>query len=178
MGHKHTREEILRGALDAALEDGLSQLTFGRVAKRLAIHDRMVVYYFASKSELISAVLLAMGEELQGVLTKAFKAPAADHVALTRTAWPILARPAIDPVFCLFFEAMGLAASGREPYKALAGQLVGAWTEWLSGFFEGTDAERRAEAEAAIALLDGLLLLRQLSGASAANRAASRLGVR
>ena len=178
MGHKHTREEILRGALDTALEDGISQVTFGRVAKRLGIHDRMVVYYFASKSELISAVLLAMGEQLQQVLAKAFKAPADDHVELTRTAWPVLARPEIDPMFGLFFEAMGLAASGREPYKTLAKQLIDAWIEWLSEFFEGSKTQRRTEAEAAIALLDGLLLVRQLSGPSAANRAAKRLDIR
>jgi len=42
----------------------------------------------------------------------------------------------------------------------------------------GTRARRRDEAEAVVALLDGLLLLRQLSGAAAANRAARRLGVR
>ena len=35
----------------------------------------------------------------------------------------------------------------------------------------------RTEAEATIALVDGLLLLRQLSGGDAADRAAVRLGV-
>ena len=178
MGHKHTREEILQGALEEALEHGISQLTFGRVAKRLGINDRMVVYYFSSKTALVSAVLLALGEKLQTVLAEAFKSPAGDHVELTRAAWPVLARPDIDPIFGMFFEAIGLAASGREPYGTLARQLVGAWIEWLSGFFDGTPSRRRAEAEAAIALLDGLLLLRQLRGPSAANRAAKRLGVR
>ena len=52
MGHKHTKEEILEGALAAAFDDGLSQLTFGRLAKRLGINDRVVVYYFPSKDDL------------------------------------------------------------------------------------------------------------------------------
>ena len=34
VGYRHTREEILDGALRAAIDDGLSQLTFGRLAKR------------------------------------------------------------------------------------------------------------------------------------------------
>jgi len=46
MGHKHTKEEILDGALRAALDEGLSQLTFGRLAKRMGMNDRMIVYYF------------------------------------------------------------------------------------------------------------------------------------
>jgi AcrR family transcriptional regulator len=178
MGPKHTREDILAGALDAALEDGLSQLTFGRLAKRLGVNDRIVVYYFPSKDDLISDVLLLMGLGLQEVLSRAFTTVATDHVELARAAWPVLARPEIDPIFGLFFEANGLAAAGREPYKTLVDQLVEAWIVWLADFFEGPARARRIEAETAIALIDGLLLLRQLAGPAASNRAASRLGVR
>jgi hypothetical protein len=44
-------------------------------------------------------------------------------------------------------------------------------------FLTGTKANRRSEAEATIALIDGLLLLRQLAGPAAATRAAKRLGI-
>ena len=64
MGHKHTKAEILDGALAAAFDDGLSRLTFGRVAKRLGISDRIVVYYFPTKDDLIGEVLIAMGVQL------------------------------------------------------------------------------------------------------------------
>lgn len=119
-----------------------------------------------------------MGVRLQEALATAFAAPAADHVELARVAWPVLARPDMDPLFSLFFESNGLAAAGREPYRTLTAQLVGLWATWLAGFFDGTEADRRIEAEATIALVDGLLLLRQVSGAAAANRAATRLGIR
>jgi len=82
-----------------------------------------------------------------------------------------------DPVFALFFEANGLAAAGRQPYRALVPQLVEAWISWAAAFFHGTALQRRTEAETAIALLDGLLLVRQLAGPEAADRAASRVGV-
>jgi len=89
MGHKHTKAEILEGALAAAFDDGLSQLTFGRLAKRLGISDRIVVYYFPTKDDLIGEVLAAMGAELQATLAPTFSTPAADHLDLLRTAWPI-----------------------------------------------------------------------------------------
>jgi len=178
MGHKHTKAEILDGALGAAFDDGLSRLTFGRVAKRLGISDRIVVYYFPTKDDLIGEVLYAMGTQLQETLAPAFSSPAADHLELFRTAWPILARPAADPVFALFFEAGGLAATGREPYRTLVPQLVEAWIAWASEFVRGAPARRRTEAEAAIAVLDGLLLLRQLAGPEVADRAARRIGIR
>lgn len=178
MGYRHDRDEVLAAALAVAFDDGLSRLSFGRVAKRLGIPDRMVVYYFPSKDDLVGAVLVSVGVQLQETLGAAFASPADDHVGVLRAAWPVLARPDADPVFALFFEANGLAAAGREPYRTLVPQLVEAWITWVAGQLSGTRARRRAEAETAIAVIDGLLLLRQLAGPEAADRAARRLGAR
>jgi len=177
MGHRHTQDEILRGALDTAFRDGLSQLSFGRVAKELGINDRTVVYYFPTKTDLITEVLLALGGQLQTTLAPAVTTGVDDHLELLRLAWPILATTDADPVFALFFEANGLAAAGREPYSSLVPDLVAAWIAWAVEFIHGPDEHRQIEAEAAIALIDGLLLLRQLAGPAAAERAARRLGV-
>jgi AcrR family transcriptional regulator len=122
MGYRHTSEEILEGALDVAFDDGLSRLTYGRVAKQLGISDRVVVYYFPSKEDLVGEVLASVGIKLQQALEPAFGFPAEDHLDLVKSAWPIV-----------------------------------------------------AQAETAIALLDGLLLLRQMAGPAAADRAARRL---
>lgn len=177
MGYRHTRDEILAGALETAFADGLSRLTFGRVARRLGTSDRVVVYYFPSKDDLVGEVLVAMGLHLQAAIAPAFTERAADHLELARRAWPILTRPDADPVFALFFEANGLAATGLEPYRTLVPQLVDAWVTWAAELLEGSRARRLAEAETAIALLDGLLLLRQLRSPAAAQRAAQRLGI-
>jgi AcrR family transcriptional regulator len=177
MGYRHTKQEILDGALAAAFDDGLSQLTFGRVAKRLGINDRTVVYYFPTKEDLLTEVVTSMGLQLQQTLGEAFASPAADHLELARAAWPVLARDETEQIFALFFEANGLAATGRAPFDTLVPQLVEAWIAWLMLFLTGGERARRAEAEAAIAVIDGLLLLRLLAGPAAASRAAARLGV-
>ncbi len=177
MGYRHTREDILAGAIATAFEDGLSQLSFGRVARHLGISDRVVVYYLATKDDLVSEVLIAVGVQLQQTLEPAFVQLFANHLELVRTAWPVAADESADPVFALFFEANGLAAAGRSPFRAIVPQLVEGWITWASAYFDGSPAERRAEAEAAIALLDGLILLRQLAGPEASDRAAKRLGV-
>jgi AcrR family transcriptional regulator len=177
MGHRHTKEEILEGALAAALEEGLSQLTFGRLAKRLGINDRTIVYYFPSKDDLISEVIVSMGLQLQEKLAAAFTSPAGDHIELLRTAWPILARTEVDQTFALFFEANGLAATRRDPYQTMIPMLIETWIEWTTTFLKGSAKQRRTEAETAIAVLDGLFLLRLLTGPAAAQRAARRLGI-
>ena len=172
MGHKHTKEDILAGALDAALDDGLSRLTFGRLAKRLGISDRIVVYYFPTKAELITEVFVALGAQLQAGLEPAFADPVADHRQLVRRAWPIVATSEQDRVFALFFEANGLATVGIEPYASLVPMLVTGWIAWAAALIEGDDEpDRHDEAAAAIALIDGLLLVRHLAGAEVADRA-------
>ena len=167
----------MEGALVSALVDGLSQLTFGRLAKRLGISDRIIVYYFPSKDDLVSEVIMAMGLQLQQTFAAAFAMPAADHRELMVAAWPVVARPENDRVFALFFEANGLAAVGRDPYRELVPTLVQVWIDWAAEFIEGTPEHRRRQAETAVALLDGLLLLRQLAGPEAGDRAAATLGI-
>jgi AcrR family transcriptional regulator len=175
MGYRHTKQEILDGALAVAFADGLSQLTYGRVAKQLGISDRIVVYYFPSKDDLVGEVLVGVGIRLQQALEPAFRSPAEDHLQLVKAAWPVMTRAEADAVFSLFLEATGLAASGREPYRTLIPQLVDAWITWAADYLEGSPAQRRTEAETAIAILDGLLLLRQMAGSAAADRAAMRI---
>ncbi len=181
MGHKHTKDEILAGALATAHADGLSKLSFGRVAKHLGISDRTVVYYFPSKADLVSEVIVLVGLELQSTLAMVFGAEGGTdvrgHLDLVSAAWPVLATTEADPMFRLFFEANGLAAAGIEPYQILVPQLVDGWVEWVMSFLSGRESAKRAEAEAAIAVIDGLLLVRLLAGPKAGQRAAAALGI-
>ena len=169
---------MLDGALAAVFDEGFSQLTFGRLAKRLGTNDRTIVYYFPSKDALITEVLQSIGSRLMAALGEAFVGPADDHLALARAAWPALARPDLDPLFRVYFEAIGLATAGRQPFASLAPHITTSWVDWLATFFPGTPVERQAEAEATVALVDGVMLLRQLAGAEAAERAAAIIGLR
>jgi AcrR family transcriptional regulator len=178
MGHKHTKDEILAAALETALDEGLGRLTYGRVARRSGASDRIVAYYFPTTSDLAREVLTAVGGELQATLALSLTEKVSGHTAMLDAVWPTLAQPSADPVFALYFEAAGLAAARREPYATYVPFLVEAWIEWAAGFIEGTIENRRREAVPAVAVIDGLLLLRQLVGPDTAGRAARVLGAR
>lgn len=177
VGYRHSHDEILDAAVATAFDVGLSRLTFGRVAARLGIADRTVVYYFPTKGELVSEVVAALGERLLADLTPALSSPADDHLEVVRRTWHLLSRPESDATFGLFFEANGLAAAGVEPFSTLVPRLVEGWIDWVSSVFGESCTDPRAEAEAAIALVDGLVLVRLLVGPDAGDRAAERLGV-
>ena len=173
MGYRHSKEEILEGAISFAFAEGLSRLTFGALGRHLGISDRIIVYYFPTKDALVGEVLGAIGLRLQSTLGSVVGSSLPHHKALVEAVWPVVARKKSDPVFALFFEASGLAAAGVEPYRSMAAALVNGWIGWAEQLIGGSPEHRKVEAAAAIAILDGLLLMRQLAGPDAADRAVS-----
>jgi hypothetical protein len=96
--------------------------------------------------------------------------------AIVRAAWPVVTHPDVDPYFTLYFESSGLAAAGREPYNDLVPSLLDMWIDWIASSIDGRPADRRVESATAIAVIDGLLLTRHLSGPKVPADAARRLG--
>jgi len=175
VGHKHSREQILAAAARVVADEGLHRLSFGRVAAAAGTSDRVVVYYFPRKDDLAAAVLAELGERLQAALAAAVPDALPHHRALVAAAWPVLARPEHAAAFRSYVEALGLAAAGAAPYADLAPLLLEGWVGWLADRLDVPDAQRRDEALAAVALVDGLLVVATVGGPEAAARAAAVL---
>jgi AcrR family transcriptional regulator len=178
MGYRHSTEEILDAAVAVALESGLAALTFRRVGERLRISDRTVVYYFPTKLDLVNAVADALVTDLLQLLEEAFGSERLSQKDLLDRAWPVLTTSSANRVFALYFEIIGLASSGQEPYDALAAGLVAGWVDWLEPRMLGRTIEtRRRRALATIAQIDGLLLVRHVLGPASGDAAAREAGI-
>jgi len=178
VGYRHQPQDLLDAAVELALSDGLSTLTFGGVAEVLGINDRTVVYYFPSKRDLVTDVVLALDVRLRALVGGAVGHEPLPAEALLERAWPVLASTASDPLTAALLELSGLAAAGHQPYADLAPSLVAGWVDRLVGqIVPSAPTSARPEASAALAQLSGLVILRHLSGARAANSAARHLGV-
>jgi len=178
MGYRHSKDEILQAATAVALEHGVAALTFAAVGKRLGISDRTVVYYFPTKDALVVSVVRALGAELERLLEAAFGAEPLSPPDLVQRAWPVMATVDAAPVLAVYFEIIGLAAGGREPFASLARASLEWWAAWLTPkILPAATATQRSGALAAIAALDGLLLVRHVLGTEAAEHAAQGAGI-
>lgn len=159
-------------AVSVVLQDGLSGLTFAKVAEHVGVSDRMVVYYFPTKDVLTESVVSSLAGSLIASLATAFGDEERDIDDLARRAWPVLATRKNDPVFRVFFELIGFASARIEPYGQLSKGVLKEWAKWLESRLVGKTVEdKSAKALALMAQIDGLLLLRHTLGAKAAEAA-------
>jgi AcrR family transcriptional regulator len=178
VGYRHSREDLLAAAIDAVAEEGLTKLSFGRLAARLGIRDRTLVYYFPTKRDLLEAVIGSFAIQLQELLDDAFGPEPLPATELMARAWPALTTDEADRTFSVFFEFIGLAGAGLQPYAELAPVLVNAWIDWLVDRIDEPDpVDRLRRARTVVAQLDGLLLLRRTAGGEAAHDAAIEIGI-
>lgn len=176
MGYRYSLDEVLAVATNTALDHGMAGLTYARVAERLGASDRMVVYYFPSKIDLVVSVATQLGNELQELLGEAFGENPATTDELLAAAWPVLSNKRADRIFGLFFEMIGFASAGQAPYVELVRHLMDSWAEWLSERVIGSRPEiRRRRALSVMARIDGLLMIRRVMGIRAADAAAQEV---
>ncbi len=171
VGYKYDRGAFLKEAQQLALSDGLAGLTYGKLARRLGIPDRVVVYYFPTKTDLILETLGAHGLQLQSVLARAFGGTCRPPDELVADAWQVFRTPEVEPIAAIFLEVVGLAAAGQAPYPTIARDLVNTWVDWLEPLVADRE-DPHAAALSVVARIDGLLLVRQVLGMEAADAAA------
>jgi AcrR family transcriptional regulator len=176
MGYRHDRDSILDAAVDFVRANGLSALTYGKLARELGIADRTIVYYFPWKAKLVEAVIGTVVDDVQELMAGVV---GDDPVSLRRllvAAWPLLQAPEAAVTFGLVIEIAGLAGADVEPYATLASRLAADRVGWLADRLDApTEEERRSEAAAAVAAIDGLMLVRLTAGADVADGAARAL---
>lgn len=179
MGYRHNKQDVLDAAVEVAGDLGLGELTFRAIGRRLGIADRTVVYYFATKTDLVAAVLRQSTVRLVAVLAPVVGDEQIPDQEMLAAAWAALQQPEADPWLRLYVETLGLAVRGTEPHASIAAELARNWITWFAArLLPGTTGESADDRAAGLlASLDGLLLLHTAIGPDVAIRAACGLGV-
>ena len=167
------RAELLERVVDHVLDHGVGQLTLRGLATAVGSNNRMLLYYFGSREELVVAALHGAERRFPGIVG------VVDHLAgpdlpldqRLLAVWRTVSDPVNQPFNRLFFEVFGLASFDRERYASLLGDIGSEWVGQVAAAYraEGVE-EARAEslAHETVALWRGLQATLLSAGASAA----------
>jgi AcrR family transcriptional regulator len=153
------REEIVAGTVEYLRRHGLTGFSLRPLARELGTSDRMLLYYFATREELLTAAL----EQVAAALMDTFAAGLPDEPAapaeVLASALAAAAQPDVDTNLRLWLEVVALAARGDPTCAATAKRVLTGWVGWLAARLDVPEPERPAVAAALLALVDGLGLV-------------------
>jgi AcrR family transcriptional regulator len=157
------REELADRATDYVLEHGLIGLSLRPLAAALGTSDRMLIYHFGSKDELIAAVLANSNERSMAFITAMKPAKSVRQAVLD--LWSIYSAGQVQRCQLMYVEAAALGLFGREPYASSIRESNAVWMAAMAAHLERSGVAA-ADAPRLAALIDatfnGVLLDRPL----------------
>jgi AcrR family transcriptional regulator len=160
---------LIERLADYVLEHGLIAASLRPLAKAARTSDRMLLYYFRDKSELISAVLGRVAERMTALLTaRASLTPQPLDQLRPRLA-AILLEDEVWPFMRLWLEIASRAAQGDPFYSSLGQQIGRGFLAW--GALQLESDEPEVDAARLLVTIEGMVLLKSI-GLEAEARAA------
>lgn len=164
------RAELTAALTDIVMAEGLDALSLRPAAARLGTSDRMLLYYFNSKAELMSDVLGSVTERFIAWLADSSKGVRIPPHQMIGHAVGLMGSAEAKPYLNIWFEIVARAARGDAVFATTAEAIAEAWNDWIVRtvhFPQGVAS--RAAAAMMLAIVNGIALLE----ASAPNVAAA-----
>ncbi|HWA63137.1 MAG TPA: TetR/AcrR family transcriptional regulator [Caulobacteraceae bacterium] len=163
------------------LRTGLADASLRQLAGAAGVSDRMLLYYFSDKAEVLAAALERVAAQLAGRLEAAVPAgtvlPASKLIAVAAV---LTTEDEMRPYMRLWIEVVAAAARGEAPFVEIARQIAAGFMQWIEARLvpgQPDDPEARQAAAAAIlAAIDGLALLEVCAGGDLTKSAAQTMG--
>lgn len=171
------RERSIERISEYLLENGLAHTSLRELAAAAGSSDRMLLYYFADKADILTAAMTRIASVVANTLAEAL--PEGEHFTpaeMLQRASAFTTQPDMRKFMRFWIEVVAAAAKGTAPFVAISAQIMNGWQVWVESRLKvQPDTDRRAVALAIIAMIDGLALIDICAGESAADHARSAL---
>lgn len=155
----HKRAEIVSKLADHVVRAGLGDIGLRRLARVAGTSDRMLLYYFRNKDELLMAILLEIGEGLaETVGERVGSEPLPPAEALTRL-WDVLKGEGFADQLRLWLDLSSRASRGDPVFGTIVESVRDRWVEWTSRLLDVPEADKPALALLLMATIDGQVVL-------------------
>ena len=153
------REVLLDQLTDHVLTHGLADTGLRTFAAAIGTSDRMLIYYFADKASLMTALMqnvaVRLTRALEGVAGEGPR-PAAQlarelpTLATSEQFWP----------YMRFWLAVAAQAAGGDPVCRTVGESIGrGFLTWITNQLSGDPAKHPQQAALLLQLIEGAILL-------------------
>ncbi len=167
-GTKMTRKQEQREQITAVLaghlvREGLGETSTRQLAAAAGVSNRMLLYYFEDKSEVMRLTLMNFAANLAELLGKSLKDDArlSPSEMFAETS-KLLQGKRLQPHLALWMDVMALAGRGQAPYQEIAADIAAHFLDWIEKRLATKDPkERKAQAAMIFAMVDGSYLLSQ-----------------
>ena len=171
------RDRVLEALEAHLLATGLSQASLRQLAAAAGVSDRMLLYYFADKADVMAQVMARLAAGMAERLGAAIPEGAG------LTPWALMAqagRFVLDqdflPYMRLWLEVVAAAARNEAPFADISRQVTHGFLDWIAQRLdEPPGPAREGTAAMILALVDGLVLVEIGAGREHAERAVASL---
>jgi AcrR family transcriptional regulator len=171
------RELAIEAMADYLLAHGLEAATLRQLAEAAGTSDRMLLYYFSDRDELLSAILeriaARLATKLDAIVPPGERRAFAPLLAQVRTA---LASGELQPYMDIWLSLSARSRNDPTPYMAIAGAIADRFLVWTTDRISAASEVARAEEAALlITVLSGLHVLQCIGRAGIADVAQAKL---
>jgi AcrR family transcriptional regulator len=174
------REAAIERMADHVLSEGLGAATLRPLAAAAGTSDRMLLYYFADKDELLTATLHRIAMRMTMQLDGAIPAePRQPFAVLLERVWAALASQSLQPFMPLWLDLASGAARGLQPHRDVAGEIADGFLAWVTLRLEpDSDGKPSILAPLFLTSIEGMYLLKAIGRGPIADAAAIELASR
>ncbi len=157
---------------DYVLEHGLPAASLRPLAKAADTSDRMLIYHFGTKENLIGLLLSGLAAQFTEHLDASFppERSATTYECITRTV-AIVRRPEMQSMISLWLDIVAVANRGHAHHQATGQTIVDGFLDWLAARVPETVKDKPAMAAAMLTMIEGAHTMDALGKSVTADRA-------
>lgn len=171
------REAVIERMADHLLLEGLGAATLRPLAAAAGTSDRMLLYYFADKDELLSATLQRLAARMTAELDEAVPiGRLRSFPMLLEEVWAALASHGLKRFMHLWLDLAAGAARGLQPHQNVAGTIADGFLAWVTSRLKAPRGTKLALSAALfLASVEGMLFLEAAGRRGISDAAVSEL---
>jgi AcrR family transcriptional regulator len=155
------RAALIERLADHVLAHGLEAASLRPLAAAAGTSNRMLLYYFTDKADLIAAVLMCIAARLAAQLEQSgIGARRRSASVLRADIFRIVQQQSFQPTMRIWLELAGRAAREEEPFRTIGRAIALGFQAWIAARVTGaSDAARAAAARQILIAVEGMMLL-------------------